>query len=126
VIKQHLETQTKEVQILDDVVCNKCGCSCHVEGEDDQFNFVELKWVGTYFTSDDFDKRPHLCVRCFGELVATFVIPFDAERDHFVEGVKAFRTKLRQNPKAWKEHQRWRAAWDAIAGEGLEQWDESE
>ena len=42
------------------------------------------------------------------------------QRKCFLEGLNADFAALRENPKAWQEEQKERAAWDATLADGLE------
>lgn len=79
-IKSHLESRTKDVTVIDDVVCNKCGKSCFTGFVDDAgkpyINGVTLRerW-GYHSNKDQVETNSHICEDCHDEFAASFVIP---------------------------------------------------
>lgn len=69
-----IKKMTKEVEIVDDVICNKCGKSC--KGEMGNFNgLIETKVIGAYDSMCLSDQDTYvfsLCEQCLVELFKTF------------------------------------------------------
>jgi hypothetical protein len=71
----HKEMQTKEVEIEDDILCNKCGLSCHRDNYN--LGLIEYKLVCGYASifGDGNIFRFSLCERCISKIFKTFAIP---------------------------------------------------
>jgi hypothetical protein len=72
------ENETKEVEVIKDVICNKCGGTTKKhDGFDGSFEFAELRVHWGYF-SDNRDgevHEAHLCQNCWQKIVADFIHP---------------------------------------------------
>jgi hypothetical protein len=81
------KTVTKRTQIVDDVICNKCGESCKPEKDDffyeegslDRFyGLIETEVAGHYYSPVLLDctyYRFSVCEMCLSELFLSFKIP---------------------------------------------------
>ena len=72
-IKKEQETQI--VEIIKDVLCNKCGNSCKkFDGLVTSFEFAELKVYWGYFSIDRDGEvhEAHLCQNCWEGIVKEF------------------------------------------------------
>lgn len=70
-----LKTKTETVEVIDDILCNKCGKSTRLP-ESRCFSFVALDVLWGYGAAHDTEHHEsHLCEGCYDELVATFDIP---------------------------------------------------
>lgn len=69
------ENETKDVEVIKDVICNMCGNSCKKhEGFDGSFSFATVKAHWGYF-SDNRDGELHeaqICQKCWEDVVKTF------------------------------------------------------
>lgn len=71
------ETQETEVEIIEDIICNKCGETCRL-WEDGQFGgLIENKYTGGYgsILGDMTTYTYSICEKCMKELFDTFKIP---------------------------------------------------
>ena len=67
--------ETKEVEVVDDIICNGCGKSCETALEG-LYEAAELITDWGYGSSkDDERSKAHLCEESFDGIVAEFVIP---------------------------------------------------
>ena len=67
--------ELQEVNVVEGVICNKCGKSCKDETTG-LLEYVELAVAWGYGSSKDgTSHESHLCETCYGELIKTFVIP---------------------------------------------------
>lgn len=71
-------TETREVEVLEDVICNKCGNSCRPgKSVPDYYGLVEACFT-TGYESTHFDDglvfNFSLCEKCLFELFKTFKI----------------------------------------------------
>ena len=74
--KYHIEKVEKEVEVFDDVICNRCGESCKV----DNYNFeglIEARICGGYGAKlgDGIAYEFSLCESCLEVLFKDFKIP---------------------------------------------------
>ena len=71
------KTETKEVEVIVDAICNKCGASC--KGSIGNLNgLIEARIDGAYDSSHLGDGNVYefsLCEKCCSELFATFKYP---------------------------------------------------
>lgn len=87
-IKKRVETQTREVEIVESVVCNKCAGFLttasqeeHVKGQDHArywYGLVEASFSTGYFSDvlpDDATYSFSLCEPCLKDLMDGFKIP---------------------------------------------------
>ena len=72
----HYRDETRAVRVLDDVVCNRCGKSCRVEGGNFECASVRVDW-GYGSGKDGTREAWDLCEACHDEVVAAFKIPPD-------------------------------------------------
>jgi len=70
------EHETKNVEVIKDVLCNKCGASCKAI-DCDNFNCAELKVHWGYGSTyhDGEIHEAHLCEQCWEGIVKEFKIP---------------------------------------------------
>jgi hypothetical protein len=88
-LKQRTETQN--VTITEDVICNKCKRSCRCEDWDHAFEFVEIKQMWGYLSRKDLEvHRSHLCESCYDELIASFAIPPEVRFYHAADPLDPF------------------------------------
>lgn len=76
----HTEKQEHEVEIIDDVVCNKCGDSCVEEETGDIYGLVEAEVTGGFWSTSLQDKTAYnftLCEECLTDLFAEFKHPVE-------------------------------------------------
>ena len=78
----HKEIEEVEVEVIDDVTCNKCEGSCREVGmEDYGFNcLIEHKITGGYGSAHLGDMTSYtfsLCEKCLVEMFDTFKIPVE-------------------------------------------------
>ena len=72
--------ETKEVEVVDDIICNGCGKSCETALEW-LYEAAELIADWGYGSSKDGERsKAHLCEECFDGIVAEFVIPLTANK----------------------------------------------
>lgn len=72
--------ETKEVEVVDDIICNRCGKSCETALEG-LYEAAELIADWGYGSSKDGERsKAHLCEECFDGIVAEFVIPLTANK----------------------------------------------
>lgn len=82
-----VKTTQKEIEEVDDILCNKCGASLKVFMDRDHtmFNYVglcEVEVSGAYCSQHIQDEelyRFSLCEKCCKELIDSFVIPAEYE-----------------------------------------------
>jgi hypothetical protein len=69
----HKEKETQYVDIIKDIICNKCGNSCKAT---DCNNFVyaslNVHWGYGSVEHDGEVHEAHLCEKCWENIVATF------------------------------------------------------
>ena len=75
-----LKKVTKEIEELDDLICNKCGKTLkQIIGSDGTYNFCgleEVRMVCGYGSLNDGDiYQFSMCEQCVLELMETFTIP---------------------------------------------------
>lgn len=72
--------EERRIEVVDDVICNKCGKSCLV-GDPADFATFEYATLGEHwgFLGGDFDRDHHLCRGCTDEIIATFKHKADPE-----------------------------------------------
>ena len=79
------KTVTTKMEVVEDIICNKCGESLRV----DEYNFCGLedaKVIGCYGSKhigDLVEYEFHLCEKCVMELIESFKIPADCNMDHY-------------------------------------------
>lgn len=67
--------ETQEVELIDDVICNKCGKSCRDETTG-LIEAVPLSMTWGYGSSKDGEgHESHVCEHCYDEIIAGFKIP---------------------------------------------------
>ncbi len=73
----HKEIRQTEVEVIDDILCNKCGGSCRYYGND--HGLVEQVIEGGYGSKlgDMVTYRFSLCEGCLATLFATFKHPVE-------------------------------------------------
>lgn len=70
-------TETREVDIIEDVLCNKCGETCKTKACDNLEGLIEVVVCGGYgshFIGDMNQFEFSVCEKCLMEFVATFKI----------------------------------------------------
>lgn len=67
----HKETQ--EVEVVDDVICNRCGKSCRNADGFIEMAPLRVRW-GYGSSKDTEDHESHLCEQCYDEIVSGFKI----------------------------------------------------
>jgi hypothetical protein len=72
--------ETKIVDVVDDIICNKCGESCNlVEKEPDfgkeYYGLIEQVVSGGWFWRDCSSLTFSLCTNCIDKLFSDFKIP---------------------------------------------------
>ena len=81
-VKRKLETQ--QVEVVDDIVCNRCGGSCMKKIDVDtrppgDFYGVVMAYcpgyMSTDFSDDNSTHRADICEKCVFEFFSTFKIP---------------------------------------------------
>jgi hypothetical protein len=73
----------REVEITDDIICNKCGASCIEDFEglpstEVAYGLIEAEVEGGYYSTYLEDQQSYtfsLCEKCLKELFDKFVIP---------------------------------------------------
>jgi hypothetical protein len=81
-IKKSIKTIQEEV--VDDIICNKCGCSLK-EGDgfvEDFYGLTEVTVTGGYFSKQLDDGSSYsfsLCEACLSEMFSTFKVPVDIQ-----------------------------------------------
>ncbi len=83
-----MKTTTKiqtETEIISEVLCNQCGCSCHPQNSDKESNgqpcfygLIEVSIYGCYFSPALDDMTTYtfsICELCLKKQFATFKIP---------------------------------------------------
>ena len=73
-------TETKEVEVIDDILCNKCGESCRTDDFDfgNMEGLVEVAITGGYnsqYIGDMTQYTFSVCEKCLMDFVGTFKIP---------------------------------------------------
>jgi len=69
------ENETKEVAVIKDVLCNKCGvsCLCHTTCG---FSYASLNVHWGYGSTRDMEvHEAQLCQNCWEEIIKTFKYP---------------------------------------------------
>ena len=72
--------QKKETNVVDKIVCNKCGKEIIVENgimKEDVFS-AEKRW-GYFSEKDNELHRFDLCEACYDEVIESFLIPIEKE-----------------------------------------------
>jgi protein-arginine kinase activator protein McsA len=74
-----LETKLVEKEVVTDVLCNKCGCSCkdYMDANHEHFNFNSAIIYPDFGYGSSYDMQVwevHLCESCYAELESTFKI----------------------------------------------------
>jgi len=78
--RSHKEIETREVEVVDDVICNKCGCSCKAKPPktwDDCWLEIKASW-GYGSTKDCTIQTAHLCEACWDAFCASFSVPVES------------------------------------------------
>lgn len=76
-IKTVKETVTREVEYVEDVICNRCGNTCKPPDASDFYGLIEARVSGGYWSPRLGDMRVYvfsLCENCLDELFSTFKI----------------------------------------------------
>jgi hypothetical protein len=70
------ETALQSVEVLQSVVCNKCGESCsNINPGGDRFEFATLSTDWGYGSGRDGEREEsHLCEKCYAEVVSCFKV----------------------------------------------------
>lgn len=81
-----MKTVTQEVEIIEDIVCNRCGGSCRSKLDPientDFYGLIEASFSTGYFSQhlpDGFIYSFSLCEECLAELFKSFKIEPKAE-----------------------------------------------
>ena len=82
--KKSLKKERKEVEVVDDVICNKCGCSMKISesGSDEFYGLVGAVVCGGYFSEELEDGVKYsfdLCEKCLKEMFKEFKVKVDEE-----------------------------------------------
>lgn len=71
---------TKEVQEISKIICNKCGKEIPVAGGVPAEDMLEVEKRWGYFSAKDNRKdRFELCEQCYDELIGSFLVPVETE-----------------------------------------------
>jgi hypothetical protein len=68
-------TETREVEVIEDIFCNKCGISCKSEWGNSFYGLIEVVVTGGYESTHLGDMSEwcfSLCEGCLDELFKTF------------------------------------------------------
>lgn len=68
---------TKEIEVIDDVLCNKCGKSCRSNDSGDFYGLIEVSFSTGYFSPKLPDGSTYtfsLCEECLDEMFREFKI----------------------------------------------------
>lgn len=66
-------TELKEIGIIEDIVCNKCGNSCKVVDCENYFSCAELVVHWGYGSGHDGEvHEAHLCEQCWEQIIKDF------------------------------------------------------
>ena len=73
-IKSHKIKVEKEQEVIDDVICNKCGNSCRDEHDMNYEGLIEAYVSGGYGSKlgDSVNYKFSLCETCLSEMFKTF------------------------------------------------------
>lgn len=77
--KTHKEIESREIEVVDDVVCNKCGCSCSARPPktwDDCWIEIKASW-GYGSAKDGTVQTAHICESCWDAFCASFIVPVE-------------------------------------------------
>jgi len=92
-IKKEIECHScgKEIIILEDILCNKCGktCKIYIDREHKHYNYEGLRatvHAGFGSSLDGLNLKFDLCDNCLIGLIKDFRIPFEAEEYDLFEG----------------------------------------
>lgn len=82
--KIHTETEIKTIEIVDDVICNKCGVSCRDSCDMNFEGIIELSICGGYASKlgDSVQYTFSVCENCLKNFFSTFTIPPNT-KDYF-------------------------------------------
>lgn len=70
----------KETQMIEKIICNKCGKEIPVNGEIAQEDVLAVQKRWGYFSKRDNEVHKFdLCEQCYDEMIATFQIPIEIE-----------------------------------------------
>lgn len=75
-LKTHKEIETKEILVVDAIVCNKCGTEQHRTWGDNASIEITPHW-GYGSKKDCTAQLAHICEQCWDDFCATFVIPVE-------------------------------------------------
>ena len=72
-IKHKEVVEERRIEVVEDVICDKCGKSCLRDNPDDFASF-EYAILGEHwgFLGGDFDREHHLYRECTDEIISTF------------------------------------------------------
>lgn len=76
----------QEVEVIDDILCNKCGQSCKIEG--DFYGLIETGFSTGYFSPCLPDGNTYLfslCEECVAKLMDSFEIKAEIEGGFYGE-----------------------------------------
>lgn len=87
--KTKMVTETKEVEVIEDIICNKCGGTCFnvVDATDRQYSaegLLECEITGGFFSKhlgDMSSYRFSMCEACLIQLFKTFRVPVEIRND---------------------------------------------
>lgn len=85
------KTVKQDVEIIDDVICNKCGKTCmkvlvKESNLKEPYGLVEETVTGGYWSDDLEDLTKYtfsLCEKCLSELFDSFVVPVEKDDLYF-------------------------------------------
>lgn len=76
--------QLKEVEVVNDVLCNKCEKSLKVKQSEDYYGLREVTVHSGFFSAEFPDCTRYtfsLCEECLAELFATFKLPVQVNNE---------------------------------------------
>lgn len=79
-MRQYQLKETKELQNLSRIICNKCGKEIPVVNGHETEGVLRVEHTWGYFSEKDGEHHSFdLCERCYDELLKTFQIPAEIE-----------------------------------------------
>jgi len=84
-IKSHKETKTEEIEIIDDIICNKCGESLQHGNVPGFYGLKEYEIHGGWASifGDGAVLKFSVCEKCLKEFIGTFKIEPEYREENF-------------------------------------------